>query len=113
MEDEDERQEEQRKKQAKKLAKKAKDNALTSPGPGEGHQKLSWIWEGAGRDLDTSTGLNEGVYRPFLTWLDLINGNCFSFSASCPVGKIKSLVKALEQGGAADEGRDVQSASIL
>lgn len=71
LEDEemDERREERRKKQAEKLAKKAKDNALTGPGPGEGHRKLSWIWEGAGRDPDTSTGLNEGVYRPFLTGL--------------------------------------------
>ena len=27
---------------------------------GEGHHKLSWIWEGAGADPDTSTGMHEG-----------------------------------------------------
>ena len=28
---------------------------------GEGHHKLSWIWEGAGANPDTSTGMHEGI----------------------------------------------------
>jgi len=36
------------------------ESRLEVPGPGEGHRKLLWIWEGAGRDLDTSSGLHDG-----------------------------------------------------
>jgi hypothetical protein len=63
LEDEElnEKREERRRKQAEKLLKKSKENALSGPGPGEGHRKISWIWEGTGRDPDTSTGLNEGA----------------------------------------------------
>jgi hypothetical protein len=65
LEDEEvnEKCEERQKKQVEKLSKKSKDNTLSGPGPGEGHQKLSWIWEGAGRDPDMSTGLNEGAQQ--------------------------------------------------
>ena len=31
-------------------AKKNEENTLEVLGPGEGYQKLFWIWEGAGRD---------------------------------------------------------------
>lgn len=34
---------------------------MSGPGPGEGHRKISWIWEGAGRDPNTSTGLHEAL----------------------------------------------------
>ena len=40
--------------------KQNKESCLEVPGPWEDHRKLSWIWEGAGRDPDSSTGL--------LTW---------------------------------------------
>ena len=36
------------------------ESRLEVPGLGEGHRKLSWIWEGAGRDPDTSSGLHNG-----------------------------------------------------
>jgi hypothetical protein len=67
LEDEevDAKREERRKKQAEKLSKKGKENASSGPGPGEGHRKISWIWEGAGRDPNTSTGLHEGAHELF------------------------------------------------
>jgi hypothetical protein len=40
--------------------KQSKENRLEVPGPGEGFRKLSWIWEGTGRDPDLSTGLHDG-----------------------------------------------------
>jgi hypothetical protein len=46
--------------------KKNAESGLEVPGPGEGHRKLSWIWEGAGRDPDASTGLHEGGFPHFL-----------------------------------------------
>jgi hypothetical protein len=70
----DAKREERRRRQAEKLVKKAKENALSGPGPGESHRKLSWIWEGAGRDPDTSTGLHEGEDSSLLSRLDLTYG---------------------------------------
>jgi hypothetical protein len=62
LEDEevDVKREERRKRQAERMLKKGKENTLSGPGPGEGHRKISWIWEGPGGDPDTSTGLHEG-----------------------------------------------------
>jgi hypothetical protein len=65
-----------------------KKNALTDidgPGPGEGHRKLSWIWEGAGRDPDTSSGMHEGSFA--IAFFH----RCYSFlitfcSSSCRMG---------------------------
>jgi hypothetical protein len=53
-------------KQAEKQVKKGKGNTLSGPGTGEGRRKLLWIWEGAGRDLDTLTGLHEGADKMVL-----------------------------------------------
>ena len=36
------------------------ESRLEVPGLGEGHCKLSWIWEGARRDPDMSSGLHNG-----------------------------------------------------
>lgn len=62
--------EEARRKRAEKQTNKNKENSLVGPGVGEGHRKLSWIWEGAGTDPDTSTGLHEGqcIYMVFLVY---------------------------------------------
>jgi hypothetical protein len=49
-------------KKKEERAKKNKENTLEVPGPGEGYRKLSWIWEGAGRDPDVSTGMHEGEH---------------------------------------------------
>jgi hypothetical protein len=67
----DAKREERRQRQAEKLAKNAKENALSGPGPGESRRKLSWIWEGAGRDPDTSTGLHEGEDSLLFSQLNL------------------------------------------
>jgi hypothetical protein len=40
--------------------KQNQESQLEVPGLGEGHFRLSWIWEGAGRDPDLSSGLHEG-----------------------------------------------------
>jgi len=88
LEDEevDAKREERRKRQAEKLSKKGKENALSSLGPGEGHRKILWIWEGAGRDPNTSTGLHEGVHESFLPNFTCLLTYAFFFSTSCPMG---------------------------
>jgi hypothetical protein len=42
--------------------KQNQESRLEVPGPGEGHHRLSWIWEGTGRGPDLSSGLHEGEY---------------------------------------------------
>jgi hypothetical protein len=49
-------------KKREERAKKNKENQLEVLGPGEGYRKLSWIWEGVGRDPDASTGMHEGKH---------------------------------------------------
>ena len=55
---------EKQRKQAEQLMKAGKRDML-----GEGHCKLSWIWEGAGAesDADISTGMHEGK-----SWIGLL-----------------------------------------
>ena len=48
--------------------KQNQESRLEIPGPGEGHRILSWIWEGAGRDPDSSTGLHEGAYLGYVCY---------------------------------------------
>lgn len=64
LEDEemDEKREARRLKLMKKMSKTGKNALENGAGPGQNSRVLSWIWEGAGRDPDVSTGLNEGAY---------------------------------------------------
>lgn len=65
---EDPEEEKKRKEWEEKRQQKRKKNLeqrimedINGPGTGEGFRQLSWIWEGAGRDPDTTTGSLDGM----------------------------------------------------
>lgn len=59
------------KKKNERRQKKTMENSLEVPGPGEGFRRLSWIWEGAGRDPDASSGIHEGEHILLLSSLSV------------------------------------------